>query len=478
MAVIQDININVHGQPSEKRLQTFLRLSQNENGRMINFRVLGPPLPSNCTATFSGTKPDGNVYSKTGTVTGNFVVIEEDIQMTAVAGVWDAKLDIINGAHNIMTALIRVVVDADVVDPDAIASDSQLDGYVAQCKSYAEQARMEAYGSPLTAETKAQMTDHARVYVYTGSEPNMITGNWYYWNGSAWTSGGVYNAVAVQTDKTLTVQDKAADGKAAGDALDALKEDLNSALNIGETYSLTWEQGGLNNSGNTSSTNYNTRVRSASYVDIVDDSIAIVVPQGYKLLIHVYDRTNGTSHLGYLPSADDITDNAEFTISTYYPNATHLKFVLGKVDNSNVSPTIAELYKFTTKLNNITHLTEEINNTKIDVARNAANIPVSAFLSAINRMCVCGASWDSGYVYTEQGSTVERSYIAWGYQLSKKYNFTFVCSARHSLYTKTWLTSPYGIAYVNEHDPCDMLSSPLVGMTPNRGQNILVPWKI
>ena len=232
MAVLQDININVHGQPSEKRLQTFLRLSQNENGRLISFRVLGPPLPSNCTATFSGTKPDGNVYSKTGTVTGNFVIIEEDIQMTAVAGVWDAKLDIINGTHNIMTALIRVVVDADVVDPDAIASDSQLQGLVAETKYYAEHARTDAYGSPLTAPTKAQMTDHTRVYVYTGSEPNMVAGNWYHWNGSAWVSGGVYNAVAVQTDATLRVPGKPADGKAAGDAIEELKEDLNYATDV------------------------------------------------------------------------------------------------------------------------------------------------------------------------------------------------------------------------------------------------------
>lgn len=226
MAVLQDININVHGQPSEKRLQTFLRLSQNENGRLISFRVLGPPLPSNCTATFSGTKPDGNVYSKTGTVTGNFVIIEEDIQMTAVAGVWDAKLDIINGTHNIMTALIRVVVDADVVDPDAIASDSQLQGLVAEAKYYAEHARTDAYGSPLTAALKAEMTDKTRVYVYTGSETGMTAGNWYYWNSSAWTSGGVYNAVAVQTDTTLRVAGKPADGKAAGDAVASLKEDL------------------------------------------------------------------------------------------------------------------------------------------------------------------------------------------------------------------------------------------------------------
>ena len=224
MAVIQDININVYAQPSEKRLRTFLTLSQNENGRLINFRILGAPLPSNCTATFSGTKPDGNVYSTTGTVTGNFVVVAEDMQMTAVAGVWDAKLDIINGTHNIMTALIRVVVDADVVDPDAIASDSQLQGLVAEAKYYAEEARIESFGAPLTAALKADMLDHTRVYVYTGSETGMTAGHWYYWNGSAWTDGGVYNAAALDTDKTLSVPDKAADGKATGDAL-ALKVD-------------------------------------------------------------------------------------------------------------------------------------------------------------------------------------------------------------------------------------------------------------
>ena len=229
MAVLQDININVHGQPSEKRLQTFLRLSQNENGRMINFRVLGSPLPSGCTATFAGTKPDGNVYSTTGTVTGNFVVIQEDMQMTAVAGVWDAKLDIVNGVHNIMSALIRVTVERDVVDPDAIASDSELQGLVAECKGYAEAAKKESYGSTLTATTAAEMTDKTRVYVYTGSETGMTAGNWYYWNGSAWVSGGVYNAVAVQTDTTLRVAGKPADGKAAGDAIEELKEDLNAS---------------------------------------------------------------------------------------------------------------------------------------------------------------------------------------------------------------------------------------------------------
>ena len=65
------------------------------------------------------------------------------------------------------------------------------------------------------------MTDHNKIYVYTGSETGYTAGNWYYWNGSAWASGGVYNSVAVQTDTTLTVSGKAADAKATGDAIAA-----------------------------------------------------------------------------------------------------------------------------------------------------------------------------------------------------------------------------------------------------------------
>lgn len=48
-------------------------------------------------------------------------------------------------------------------------------------------------GTPLVASTVAGMTDTDKVYIYTGTETGYTAGNWYYWNGTEWTSGGIYN---------------------------------------------------------------------------------------------------------------------------------------------------------------------------------------------------------------------------------------------------------------------------------------------
>lgn len=226
MANIHDVNESLQVQPSVKSAPTLIALSQGENGRSLQFRMVGTAIPSGSSATISGTKPDGAVYSKAGMVDGNTVVFQEDVQLTAVAGAWDAKIRIVNGGDSVATALIRFIIDPDPVAAGAIPSDSQLDGIVTECRLYAENAKSSAYGSPLTASAAADMIDTTKVYVYTGDETGYTNGHWYYWNGTAWTDGGVYNSTAVETDKTLSVADKAADAKAVGDELSDLKEDL------------------------------------------------------------------------------------------------------------------------------------------------------------------------------------------------------------------------------------------------------------
>ena len=101
-----------------------------------------------------------------------------------------------------------------------------------------KQAISEKLGAPYAASTVSSMTDRTRIYVYTGSESGYTKGNWYYWNGSSWVSGGVYNSVAVETDKTLTVAGKAADGEVVGQEIGSLKESLKD-INVETDKTLT-----------------------------------------------------------------------------------------------------------------------------------------------------------------------------------------------------------------------------------------------
>lgn len=92
-----------------------------------------------------------------------------------------------------------------------------------QQNGYDIEALRNSVGSPLTADTAADMTDTSKIYVYTGSETGYTKGNWYYYDigQRAWVSGGAYNAVAVDTDKSLTILGAAADAKTTGDWLRA-----------------------------------------------------------------------------------------------------------------------------------------------------------------------------------------------------------------------------------------------------------------
>lgn len=93
-----------------------------------------------------------------------------------------------------------------------------------------------AYAGAKAAATVAEMIDHEQIYVYVGIESGYTNGNWYYWNGTAWTSGGVYNATALETDKTLTISDAAADAKLVGKRFD--RDEYITAFNkvLSDTY--------------------------------------------------------------------------------------------------------------------------------------------------------------------------------------------------------------------------------------------------
>jgi len=122
------------------------------------------------------------------------------------------------------------------IDPDTesvlVPTMDDIEGtYAKKSEVESTYARKAAVGSPLRAATASAMTDVTKIYVYTGSESGYASGHWYYYNGSSWADGGVYNSTAFVTDKTLTGDGEAADAKVTGDEI----TDLKSALNYGKT---------------------------------------------------------------------------------------------------------------------------------------------------------------------------------------------------------------------------------------------------
>ena len=90
-------------------------------------------------------------------------------------------------------------------------------------------------GTPLIATTLEDMIDTNKIYIYVGSQNDYINGNWYYYNGTSWVSGGVYNSQAINTDKTLTVSGAAADAKTVGNLRDDfIKNNYTPSVDRGE----------------------------------------------------------------------------------------------------------------------------------------------------------------------------------------------------------------------------------------------------
>lgn len=82
-----------------------------------------------------------------------------------------------------------------------------------------------ASGTPPTADSTSEMDpDESTVYI------NTTDGNWYYYDGTEWTSGGTYGGAV--TDTTLSISGAPADAKAVGDAL-AGKADASDVTSLG-----------------------------------------------------------------------------------------------------------------------------------------------------------------------------------------------------------------------------------------------------
>lgn len=127
-----------------------------------------------------------------------------------------------------LTALIEPYLEPRLTQQDSYNEQTRtiVAGRMNQQDSYNEETRtlvQSMVGHPFMAASSSDMTDHSKIYVFTGSTGGGYTnGHWYYWNGTAWTDGGTYNAEAVNTDTSLTQSGTPADAEATGDAIQTL----------------------------------------------------------------------------------------------------------------------------------------------------------------------------------------------------------------------------------------------------------------
>ena len=87
-----------------------------------------------------------------------------------------------------------------------------------------KQAIIQSGNHASVANVVADMTDQTKIYVYTGSETGYTFGDWYYYDGSDWTSGGSYMGDGFIIDPTLSQSGQAADAKVVGGKINSLSE--------------------------------------------------------------------------------------------------------------------------------------------------------------------------------------------------------------------------------------------------------------
>ncbi len=136
-----------------------------------------------------------------------------------------------------------------------------------------------ASGGPLVANSTSGMTDTSKIYV------NTTDGYWYYYNGTQWTQGGVYQSTQLELDKSLNNNTKAPNSLVVGTRIKLL-----DSINSNKLDTSMFENGGLNDNGANSSTNYRCRTKEMIYSN---SDIFLVLPFGFQIGWHTY-QADGT----------------------------------------------------------------------------------------------------------------------------------------------------------------------------------------
>lgn len=132
------------------------------------------------------------------------------------------------------TTPYRIKVLDTIHTDDSDEADETTTPTVAQRVAILESVIQSVAGSaPEVVNSVSDMTDTEKIYILTTDN------NWYYYDGSTWTAGGEYGAIA--TDRTLTESGVPADAKSTGDKIREIEAALPSvspSLSVFRTFGI------------------------------------------------------------------------------------------------------------------------------------------------------------------------------------------------------------------------------------------------
>lgn len=274
-----------------------------------------------------------------------------------------------------------------------------------------------AVGSPLTASTVAGMTDNTKVYVYTGSETGYTAGNWYYYDGTDWVSGGVYNATALETDKTLLVSGAAADAKVVGDNISRIDQNVIS-LGDGEVLvDANWVNGALRSDG-VISPSVTYRITTYDYFSF-SSNVLLHVKENFKAL--VLDKSTMQTIEIVHDGPTQILANKEIKIC-----------IMRTTENTSET---ADIEYFRSQLYIESELLQMIS------SQNDKLLTSNGSHKMFRKVVVIGDSLSSGYVYDSNDGVHALYDYSWGAVLASEYNADYTIAAFGGARAKTWYES-------------------------------------
>lgn len=281
--------------------------------------------------------------------------------------------------------------------------------------------------TPLAASSVSGMSDTTRVYV------NTTDGHWYWYNGSAWTDGGVYQAT-VETNETKN------------------ELEMNYKLYKGAGRLPTVNQ--LNfatiNSSGAIVGNRNDRLRTPRMTTNADrGAVAILNNPNYSMFITWYSSDAGSTSdwSNYFIAQQDEWVNRVF-MGVY----DYCSLVFRKNDNSDLTDTdktaILNSLNFYTLTDKTLSLPLAIPDSKtvgdrIAEIENYINYKTNTYnVSLFRELAVCGGSWDNGYYYTSSGgSPITNNNLSWLSCLARKNGVNATNYAVTSINTQSYLSN-------------------------------------